>query len=101
MRLRPRQQRSTCEYKYSTYPLRHWSTQQCPQPSAARNPNRQPLIMIKDEHGALALYFLDHARVAGEVLHGQVDLDYVKAREQGIRQVRVKLRGSIRTCVAF
>jgi hypothetical protein len=55
--------------------------------------------MITDERGALTLHFVDHARVAGEALHGQVDLDFVKAREQGIQQVRVKLRGSVQSYV--
>jgi hypothetical protein len=45
----------------------------------------------------LILHFDNRVRVAGEVLEGSVDLNFVLAQEQEIDHVRVKVRGSAQT----
>jgi hypothetical protein len=73
----------------------------CPSATCARAmalSRSTPLTTMKDDHGALVLHFSSHTRVAGEALHGQVDLDFTKLQAQRIQQLRVKLRGSAQAC---
>jgi hypothetical protein len=46
---------------------------------------------------AITLEFLDHIRVPGETLQGHVVLSVAKAQEEKIYQLRVGLRGVIKT----
>ncbi|KAJ7287064.1 hypothetical protein C8J57DRAFT_1116781 [Mycena rebaudengoi] len=45
----------------------------------------------------VALHFENVVRVAGETLHGHVDLDVAEAQKNGIENLRIKFRGSIHT----
>jgi hypothetical protein len=63
-----------------------------PASSPPKTPN-----MPSEESQALSLHFSNHVRVAGEPLHGTVELDMTQAQADNIEQVRVKLRGSIQT----
>lgn len=57
------------------------------------------LDALSTKSDALTLHFPPAVRVAGETLTGSVDLHFARAQEENIQQVRVKLRGSIVTCV--
>jgi hypothetical protein len=73
----------------------------CPSATCARAmalARSTPLTTMKDDHGALVLHLSNHTRVAGEALHGQVDLDFTHVQAQRIQQLRVKLRGSAQAC---
>jgi hypothetical protein len=48
----------------------------------------------------ITLNFQNVVRVAGETIEGHVDLNVALAQEDHIEQLRIKLRGSITTCVA-
>jgi hypothetical protein len=46
---------------------------------------------------AISLNFPQAVRIAGEVLHGTVDIDVMAAQEDDIEHIKVKFRGSIQT----
>lgn len=54
---------------------------------------------LSTKSDAFTLHFAPTVRVAGGTLAGSVDLHFALAQEENIQQVRVKLRGSIVTCV--
>jgi Fe-S cluster biogenesis protein NfuA len=49
---------------------------------------------------AISLNFPQTVRVAGETLHGTVDIDVMAAQEDDIEHVKIKFRGAIQTCVS-
>jgi hypothetical protein len=54
---------------------------------------------LSSEEYALTLNLQSRTYVAGERVSGVVQLDFLRAQEEKIEQVRVKLRGSISTWV--
>ncbi|KAJ7496802.1 hypothetical protein FB451DRAFT_1119777 [Mycena latifolia] len=47
--------------------------------------------------GPVTLHFQNLTRVAGETIHGSVDLNLALAQEDNLEHLRIKLRGTIRT----
>ncbi|KAJ7736924.1 hypothetical protein B0H16DRAFT_111999 [Mycena metata] len=48
---------------------------------------------------AFVLYFPDTVRVAGETIHGRVELNVARAQDEGIENLSVNLKGSIETTI--